>query len=132
MRLLLLSLLAIAACGKSGGGGAAPAPAPVDHLSFSATCPTDAYYPSTSYGDIDITITNDGNVNNWTQIVVTMDGNPYTSPVVPSLSPGDVFHALSSLRNAVGDNGTHTFVVTSPQYHWSQTFLVVTHFPSPG
>lgn len=136
MRVLFFILLSLSACGGSGsnstgnGGGGNGGGSPSGQLSFTSSAPTDVYYPSASYPDITITITNTGTVNTFTQLVVTMDGVPYTSPGVPTLNVGDTYQAHILLLSALGSEAVRTFVVTSPQYGWTQTFIINTHLAS--
>lgn len=133
---LFIAILLCSACGGSGGHSpAAPGSASIDHLSYVATgAPSDVYYPSSATYQIDVLITNDGNVNSYTHILASMNGTPMGTPVIPSLNVGDSYIAHISLAPLVGQPaGVYTVILTTADHpYWSQTYLINVHFGSSG
>lgn len=140
MRPLFFLFLILAGCGGSGGGSTPPpTPPAINHLTFVASgAPTDIYYPSSATYEIDVTITNDGNVNTAEYLSATVTGGTLVNaafgvPAIPTLNVGDVYVAHVSLASLVGQTaGTYTLIISGTQHTWTQTFVIDVHFGSAG
>ena len=120
MKLLLFSVLLIAACGDSGGGSSGGSnPPAVEHATFVASAPADLYF--NQHDSIDVVITNDGTVSVHTPIAVTMDGSSVAAPAVPTLAPGQVYAWSFPIWAAQDLTVDHVFVLSSGAWTYSTT-----------